>query len=249
MYLNDLLRAKDIDVKRVLVLRHRPSERSLNRVLPLLAEERPDVFNTYQQFQGEKLENAMRLGGYVASFVGREAGKALFIGLYSIGEPESFSRERYWNVPGNVELKKHGMKGFTSEDPRSSILKFDLQLMDFYASWKGKLVVGWPPPERSWWRRAHRNEMPVLAILKESELVEPMPTWRTSISAGKNLRTSPRAGRMRFASGGPSITFSTPLCRKGMWDPPVVWIICSADGETTRVQATVGTSSYETVIR
>ena len=44
-------------------------------------------------------------------------------------------------------------------------------------SWKGNLVVGWPPPERSWWRRAHRNEIPVLAILEESALDAAMPEW------------------------------------------------------------------------
>lgn len=47
----------------------------------------------------------------------------------------------------------------------------------FYADWKGKLIVRWPPPERSWWRRAHRNEMPILAILQDSALDASMPPW------------------------------------------------------------------------
>jgi hypothetical protein len=54
--LNHLLEAKDIDPKQVLVLRHRPIERELNRVLPWLAAEWPEVFNAYQQTQGETLE-------------------------------------------------------------------------------------------------------------------------------------------------------------------------------------------------
>ncbi len=37
MNLNDLLRAKNIDPHQVLVLRHRPSEPELNKILPLLA--------------------------------------------------------------------------------------------------------------------------------------------------------------------------------------------------------------------
>ena len=48
------------------------------------------------------------------------------------------------------------MKGFTGER-RSSLLWFELVLTDFFAPWKGKLIIKWPPPERSWWRRAHRN--------------------------------------------------------------------------------------------
>jgi hypothetical protein len=48
---------------------------------------------------------------------------------------------------------------------------------DFYSHWKGRLVIGWPPPERSWWRRAHRNDFPVLAVLEDSMLGAAMPEW------------------------------------------------------------------------
>jgi hypothetical protein len=87
MNLNDLLKAKDIDPRRVIVLRHRPREPELSKVFPWLAAEKPDVFNAYQQTQGEKLERAMQAmtgTGYVASFIGQGSGKALFVGLYSI---------------------------------------------------------------------------------------------------------------------------------------------------------------------
>jgi len=179
MNLNDLLRGKDINPEQVLVLRHRPSEPELNKVLPWLAAERQEMFNAYQQTQSEKLEKAMLGGGYIASFIGRDAGKALFIGLYSIGASKPLTAEEYWQVPAHIELKnKFGMKGFNPEkEGRSSILSFDLGLTDFHPDWKGKLIVKWPPPERSWWRRAHRNEMPVLAILEDSALDKAMPAW------------------------------------------------------------------------
>ena len=175
MDLNDLLRKKEIDPLGVLVLRHRPSEPKLNEVLPGLAAEKPDVFNAYQQTQGEKLEKTMTGAAYVASFIGHEPGKALFVGLYSIGATKPLTREEYWEVPAYIEMKKFGMEGFG--DDRSSVLWFDLVPTEFYASWKGKLIVEWPPPERSWWRRAHRNTMPVLAILEDSALVAAMPKW------------------------------------------------------------------------
>ena len=41
MDLNDLLKGKEIDPKKVLVLRHRPHEPELNKVLPWLAAEKP----------------------------------------------------------------------------------------------------------------------------------------------------------------------------------------------------------------
>src|SRR6266849_734999 len=178
MTLNDLLQSKGIDTQEVLVLRHRPSEPELNKVLPWLAAERPDVFNAYQQTQSEKVQKAMLSAAYVASFVGREAGKALFIGLYAIGESKPMTFEQYWQVPAYVELKKFGLLGFNPEkERRSYVLWFDLQPKAFYAEWKGKLIVRWPPPERSWWRRAHRNEMPVLSILQDSALDAAMPPW------------------------------------------------------------------------
>ena len=83
MTLNDLLRGKNIDPEQVLVMRHRPSEQELNRVMPWLAAERPDLFNAYQQSQGDKVERAMQGAQYDASFLGREAGKARVVGLYA----------------------------------------------------------------------------------------------------------------------------------------------------------------------
>jgi hypothetical protein len=177
MNLNDLLLGKGIDVEQVIVLRHRAREPELNKVLPWLAAEKPDVFNAYQQTQGAKLEKAMMSAHYVASFIGHEPGKALFVGLYSIGASKPLTCEEFWQVPAYVEMKKFGMLGFTGGDGRSSILWFDLALTDFYNSWKGKLIVRWPPPERSWWRRAHRNEIPVLAVLEDSALDAAMPDW------------------------------------------------------------------------
>ena len=179
MNLNDLLLGEDIEPRQVLVLRHRPWEPQLHAVLPWLAAERPDVFNAYQQTQGERLERTMQSlsrVGYVASFIGQEAGKALFIGLYSIGDSKPLTHSEYWKLPVHITLKTFGMTGFTGEK-QSSVLWFDLVLTDFYASWKGKLVVGWPPPERSWWRRAHRNEIPVLAVHENSVLDAAMPEW------------------------------------------------------------------------
>jgi hypothetical protein len=197
MTLKNLLLGKGIEPRQVLVLRHRPHEPELNKVLPWLAAERPDLFNAYHQQQSERLEKAMHAmtgTGYVASFIGREPGKALFIGLYSIGDARSQTHEQYWQVPANIELNaSFGMQGFTEEEARSRsfILWFDLTLTDFYASWKGKLIVGWPPPERSWWRRAHAGDMPILAILEESVLDAAIPEWDQIVPTWDEMRVLP----------------------------------------------------------
>jgi len=95
-------------------------------------------------------------------------------------------------VPANIEMKAFGMKGFRGdEEGRATVLWFDLELRDFYASWKGKLIVHWPPPERSWWRRAHNNDMPVLAVLEDSALDAVMPPWDEIALTWKELSLLP----------------------------------------------------------
>lgn len=202
MNLNDLLRTQGIDPKKVLVLRHRPNEPELNKVLPWLATEKPDLFNAYQQTQGQRVERVMRSmigSGYVASFLGREPGKALFVGLYAIGKSKPLTREEFWKVPAYVYLKKFGMRGFADENVSASVLWFNLRLTDFYSDWKGKLIVGWPPPERSWWRRAHRNEFKVSAVLQDSALDAAIPEWHEMKFNWKELRILPTLWRSKLS--------------------------------------------------
>jgi len=201
MNLNDLLRIKGIDPKKVLVLRHRPQQPKLNKALPWLAAEKPDVFNAYQQTQRPKVEKAMTRAGYVASFIGREPGKALFVGLYVNEGWKPLTSRQFGRIPATGELLSLGMEGFTADSPRSSILWFDLVLSDFYAEWKGKLVVGWPGLELAWhrWADKPRNEMPVLAVLEESVLDAEMPEWHFLNLAWEELAVLPSRWKSALA--------------------------------------------------
>src|ERR1700730_14848873 len=105
MNLNELLLGKGIDPRQVIVLRHRPSEPEFRKVLPLLAADKPDLFNAYQQAQPDKLEKAMTRAGYVASFIGHEPRKALFVGLYKIGASKPLTYAEFWKVSANITLK------------------------------------------------------------------------------------------------------------------------------------------------
>jgi hypothetical protein len=198
MELNELLRAKAVDPSGVLVFRHRPNEPELNAIFPLLAADRPDLFNAYQQTHGEKVEKALTSARHVASFVRHGSGKALFVGLYAIGRSRPLTQAQYWRVPAYAELKKLGMRGFLTGG-RSTCLWFDLKLMDFYSEWKGKLIVDWPPPERSWWRRAHRNIMPIHAILEDSALDTVMQNWNELNLTWDQLGVLPKRWQAKLA--------------------------------------------------
>jgi hypothetical protein len=51
MDLTDPLVKQGFDLDKVMVLRHRPAEPALRKVLPWLAAEKPEVFNAYQREQ------------------------------------------------------------------------------------------------------------------------------------------------------------------------------------------------------
>lgn len=110
-----------------------------------------------------------------ASFIRHKPGRALYVGLYRIEGAKPMTYEEFWSVPAIIEMRAFGIEGWT--DRNASLLWFDLALTDFYAEWKGKLIVSWPPPERSWWRRAQRNVFSVLAVLEDSALDAAMPDW------------------------------------------------------------------------
>jgi len=151
MNLNDLLQRGGWDPSKVLVMRHRPHESQLNRVLPWLAAERPDLFNQYQQCQRENVERAL---------------------------------------PANQELKEFGVLGY-SDRKRRIIHFFDFKLTNFYPHWVGKMVIQWPPPERSWWRRAHRNDFSIVAVHEETQLRQEMPDWHDIDLSWEELRVLP----------------------------------------------------------
>lgn len=180
MNLNSLLTSEGIDVSSVLVLRHRPYEPALNKVIPWVAAERADLFTAFQSSHGSQLESAMAKligSGHIASFIRHRSGSALFVGLYKIVGVKPLTYKQWWKMPEHLELRSHGMVGWKREDPRKHLLYFKLLPTDFYSQWKGKLVVGWPPPERSWWRYAKRNTFPVQSILEESALDSVLPEW------------------------------------------------------------------------
>ncbi len=198
MHFNDLLKLKGIDPSTVLVMRHRPFEPELRKVLPWLAAERPATYNAYQQTQvSPRSEGALQRAQFLASFIGHQSRKAVFVGLYRRGSAEPLTFEQYWSKPEYLEMKPFGIRGFQRE--RDAILLFDLQVTDFYEHWKGKLVVNWPGLERSWWRWSDRNDIAVEAVLEHSILVQGLPDWRDLNLSWADLRVLPSNWRAALA--------------------------------------------------
>jgi hypothetical protein len=130
-----------------MVMRHRPEEREFRKVLPWLAGEKPHVYNAFQRNHGDKVQNALTKAARLASFIAHGGGEALFIGLYAVRGWKQITRAQFWGIPENQMLKTYGAKGSYN---RQNSLCFDLDQIDDYPEWRGKLIVKWPPPERAW---------------------------------------------------------------------------------------------------
>ena len=119
----------------------------------------------------------MKKAGYVASFIGANAGEGLFVGLYEVGKSRPLDEKAFWSVRAYQDMKPFGLAGFAATPQSPTILWFDLKLTDSLANWKGKLIIGWSQPERSWYRWADRGDFPVKSILPENALATAMPPW------------------------------------------------------------------------
>lgn len=132
--------------------------------MPHLAEGQPEVFNAYQQVQSKRLERSFKASRYLGSLLGTQSASAVFVGMYEIGECRDLPLSEFWNLPGYGRLKELGLVGVPA-DSAIELFHAGLTVTPLLAEYKGRLVIGWPPPGISWCRHAARGTFPIRAIL------------------------------------------------------------------------------------
>lgn len=185
MDLKDFLQKSGHDTDSVMVMRHRPGADTLWRVLPWLAAEHHELYNAYQQVQNPDAEKALGKASLLVSMIAHQ-DKALFVGLYRPAGWKVITGAEFWAIPEMTALKKHGMTGMKHETAKF----FELERLDDMATWKGRLVVKWPPG-RLWWRWAANNSFPLHAIHEDSLLDAEMPPWDRLSLSWNQLRVLP----------------------------------------------------------
>jgi hypothetical protein len=193
--LRDLLDKAEIEPRRTIVMRHRPSEPGFRRVMPWIAAEHEDLFMAYQHTQDLREEKAMLEANHLISFIGMKPGEAVFVGIYGIGEARKLTYKQYWQVLEHRKLQQLGNTGFSIDEGRDTIRQFETPLLDHFAEWKGRMIVNWPGGERSWYRRAHKNEFRIKAINEASAFAPPMPNWDQMIVNWSDLPMLPSSWR------------------------------------------------------
>ena len=86
----------------------------------------------------------------------------------------------------------------TGMNERDTTLWFDLQVTPILDDAHGRMVIGWPGLERSWWRWANRNTFPVVAFNQKSRLEQAMPDWNDFILGWGQLQNLPRSWHDRL---------------------------------------------------
>lgn len=190
MEFNDLLVKAGIDPASVLIMRHRPSDQLLRKALRRLALEDEPSFIDYQSSHGPRTEAALKRVSFIASFVADGSNRALFVGLYAINGTELVDGDHWLSNPTLAALVDSKIR---QGRYRSEVIWFSQErVASFCPEWAGRLRVAWPPPERSWFRRAERNVLPVIAIHDEQALVPRLVDWDQLVFSWQELNDLPR---------------------------------------------------------
>lgn len=207
--LNDLLIKARIDPEVVVVQRHRPTAPELREQLPWMAAEQPELYNAFQSSHTVNVEAMLKQAKHVVSLIGNRPGEALFVGVFDIVGFRTISSTEFGRMKANQTLLRYGTAG--PRDERDS-LWFDLRLSAVLSELKGRLVLRWPPPERSWSRWASNGTFAIKSIHEESRLVSEMPPWHQLVLQYESLRALPSSWRDRLSQWrGVYYVFDTTL--------------------------------------
>ena len=195
--LNTLFSSIGIDPKHVIVVRHRPKEPTLRRILPWLAAERHDLFNLYQSVQSGTAGRSMAKTPFLAVFIGLAPAQATFAGIYRVSGSRPLTAATFGALQGQDDLLALGMMDVDWNADEQRVL--ELERLTSLEAWIGKLTIDWPAPERTWWRRAERNRIAVRFISEVSRFAAEMPAWTVLTLQWQELHLLPYSWKASLA--------------------------------------------------
>ena len=167
---NDVLHLEGIDPADVRLARHRDGRLRPGRLYETWLTNRGD-FEAYQSVQAREV---FPVGSFVASFIVTEAGRTVFVGLYSVNG-------RGFCPEGTVDpLVQSDVSGH---------IRYDLRLCDEMADYRDRVVIEWGAGKRSWVQRAANQSKPVREIAQQHE--PPFPGFRTFVRPVDDIPTLP----------------------------------------------------------
>lgn len=192
----DILTKNEIETETTLIMRHRPEQPALARVLPWLADEHPDAFNAYQSTQNTKVQNQLRKASLLASFVASGVGEAVFVGMYEVNIGKRRSASDINKIPAFAKLVEFGLP-----KAKQAMHWFELKPKSMLSDYKGRLTIEWSGGSQgglSWSRWSTSpagNGFPVVNILESSILssAKLMPDWGILSLSWQDLHAIPKS--------------------------------------------------------
>lgn len=184
---NQALEAYGIEPSQVRLLRHQGRGPTGQTPFTLWRDQR-ELFEAYQATQ--QVKDRSRLDGSVwASFVVTPEGRTVLAGLYAVQGRRPMQAD--WPYP----LSPRTIEG--------SDELYDLDRVELFAEFEGRLYIDWGPATRAWMQRADNQDKDIeelAATFAEppfpgfSAFVEPLsrilslpPTWSSALSAARGI--------------------------------------------------------------
>lgn len=202
MEITTLLRGEGLEVNDVAVRFHVSNRPRLDQILPWLADERPDLFDAFQNQHGPQAEAVLKRRRYLCSFVTSHGADYVFAGLYENRGSRFRTMEEFDADPLRIELQRLCDEDTFVERGRqkreAGRLEFQLEPMTALVDLIGRLRVA-KPSGRAYARLAENLDCPVIEITRKRQLTPPPPEWRDFIVTADELQRLPRGHALRLA--------------------------------------------------
>jgi hypothetical protein len=201
--LRDVFRAHGLDPTDIAVLFHVSNNPKLQKALPMLAEEAPDLFDAFQNHHGPSVEATLKKRALMAAFVNVGGNDYRFAGLFRVvgsqfktmaeldADPRRRTLQADYDDDVFAELgKKSGQTGR---------LEFSLAPHVQMENLIGRLLARKPVGIRNYRFLAENLECPIIEIARQRQLVPPPPDWKNFVVTATELRTLPSEWATRLA--------------------------------------------------
>jgi hypothetical protein len=203
MQLNDIFQTHALKPADIAVLFHVANNPKLQKALPMLAEEAPDLFDAFQNHHGPSVEATLKKRSYMAAFVNEGGNDYKFAGLFKVEGSQFKTMAELDADPRRVTLQtQYGEDVFVEQGKKSGQtgrLEFSLAPCDEMQDLIGRLVVRKPRAVRNYRFLAENLDCTVVEIARHRQLVSPPPGWKDFIVTTAELRTLPNEWAMRLA--------------------------------------------------
>lgn len=196
--LSEILLQSGRPLERTAVILHTPTERRLRQLLPMLAQERPALFEAYQATYNQRAEATLKKRDFLASFVAMGDGTVLFAGFFRKVATRRRSRAEIGAQPAVRSLiEEFGTYQEFAGAPEGDWLWFDFERTDLLVDYVGRLRIA-PKLTRTYVRLAENLQTAVIAIERENALIAPAPPWQEMMPTGQEVRVLPTSWRGRL---------------------------------------------------